>query len=98
MKPLTGGKLKVLIVYVGYIVLTRNWEEKMFHLKHLLSNEFEIKNLGKLKHFLGMEVIRSSQGISILQRKYVHDLLKKTRMIKCRPVETPMDPNTKLEA
>ena len=41
---------------------------------------------------------RSSQGISISQRNYGLDLLKETGMIGCRPIETPMDPNTKLEA
>ena len=89
VKHLANGKLTVLIVYC---------EEEMVHLKQLLSNEFEIKDLGQLGYFLGMEVERSSQGISISQRKYVLDLLKETRMIGCRPIETPIDPNTKLEA
>ena len=70
----------------------------MVHLKQLLSKEFEIKDLGQLRFFLRMEVARSSKGISISQRKYVLDLLKETGTIGCRPVETPIDPNTKLEA
>jgi len=65
-------------------------------LKKLLSREFKIKDLGHLKYFLGMEVARSSKGISVSQRKYVLDLLKETGMAGCKPVDTPMDPNTKL--
>ena len=67
----------------------------MAHLKHLLSREFEIKDLGHLKYFLGIEVARSSRGIHVYQRKYNLDLLRETGMSGCKPVETPMDPNTK---
>lgn len=44
-----------------------------------------------------MEVARSSSGISISQRKYVHDLLKETNMLGCKPVDTQMDPNIKID-
>ncbi|KAK2972599.1 hypothetical protein RJ640_007068 [Escallonia rubra] len=66
--------------------------EEMNRLKTILPKEFEIKDLGKLKYFLGMEVARSNKGISISQRKYTLDLLKETGMIGCKPVDTPMDP------
>jgi len=98
VKHSTGGRITVLIVYVDDIVLTGNNEEEIRRLKLLLSKEFEIKDLGLLRFFLGMEVARSSKGISVSQRKYVLDLLKETGMIGCKPVETPMDPNTKLGA
>ncbi|XP_039136472.1 uncharacterized mitochondrial protein AtMg00810-like isoform X2 [Dioscorea cayenensis subsp. rotundata] len=65
-------------------------------LKDFLAKEFEIKDLGKLKYFLGMEVARSRKDISISQRKYVLDLLKDTGMSGCKPADTPMDPNSKL--
>ena len=92
VKHLANGRFTVLIVYVGDIVLTGNCEEEMVHLKQLLSKSFEIKDLGQLRYFLGMEVARSSQGISISQRKYALDLLKENGMIGCRPVETLLDP------
>ena len=85
-----------MIVYVDDIVLTGNHEVEMRRLKMLLSKQFEIKDLGHLKYFLGMGVARSSKGILISQRKYVIDLLRGTDMNGCKPVETPMDPNTKL--
>lgn len=91
-----GDKLTALIVYVDDIVLTGNYEEEMNQLRQLLSREFEIKDLGHLKYFLGMEVARSSKGISVSQRKYVLDLLNETGMAGCKPVDTPMDPNVKL--
>ncbi|KZV33236.1 Cysteine-rich RLK (receptor-like protein kinase) 8 [Dorcoceras hygrometricum] len=71
----TEGKLTVIIVYVDDIVLTGNNADEMVHIKALLSKEFEMKDLGHMKYFLGMEVARSSQGISVSQRKYILDLL-----------------------
>ena len=62
----------------------------------LLSKEFKIKDLGHLKYFLQMEVAQSRKGISASQRNYVLDLLRETDMSGCKPIETPMDPNTKL--
>ena len=45
-----------------------------------------------------MGVVRNKNDISMSQRKYALDLLKKTEMLKCKPCETPMDSNQKLGA
>ncbi|KAL5779663.1 hypothetical protein ACOSQ2_010400 [Xanthoceras sorbifolium] len=92
------GRISILIVYVDDIVLTGNYMKEMVTLKGLLAKEFEIKDLGNLKYFLGMEVARSQVGIAVSQRKYVLDLLKETGMMGCRPADTPMDSTTKLGA
>ena len=66
-------------------------------IKGTLAKEFEMKDLGSLRYFLGMEIARNKAGISVSQRKYVLDLLKETGMMGCKLVDTPMDPNVKLE-
>ena len=86
----------VLLVYVDDIIVTRNDEREKHKVKQRLVTEFEIKELGKLKYFLGIEVAYSTQGIFISQQKYVTDLLAKTRKIAYKSVSTPMDPNHKL--
>ena len=88
----------ILLVYVDDIILTGNDEEEKEVLKHKLVQEFEIKELGKLKYFLGIEVAHSSQGIFISQQKYVTDLLAETGKTGRKPALTPMDPNKKLGA
>ncbi|KAL0561153.1 hypothetical protein IC582_001573 [Cucumis melo] len=61
-----------------------------------MGDEYEIKDLGNLKYFLGMEVSRSKEGISVSQRKYILDLLTETGMLGCHPVGTPIEFNCKL--
>ncbi|RVW25031.1 Retrovirus-related Pol polyprotein from transposon TNT 1-94 [Vitis vinifera] len=65
------GKVAILIVYVDDIVLTGDDCNELEKLKGKLVEEFEIKDLGALKYFLGMEFARSKEGIFVNQGKYV---------------------------
>ncbi|XP_058724364.1 phospholipid-transporting ATPase 2-like isoform X1 [Vicia villosa] len=90
------GGVTVLLVYVDDIIMTGDdWKEQHI-LSHCLAKEFEIKALGKLKYFLGIEVAHSRKGIFISQQKYIADLLKETGKTACKPASVPMDPNLKL--
>ena len=80
----------------SFMILTGDDEEEISQLRKDLFAEFEMKNLGLLKYFLGIEVIRSKKGIFISQQKYVLDLLDllaEIGMLDCNPVETPMMQN-----
>ena len=83
------GMVTVLIIYVDDMIITGNDKEEITKLQEYLAAEFEMKNLGGLKYFLGIEVVRSSEGIFLSQRKYVLDLLAETGMLNCKPVDTP---------
>lgn len=90
------GKIAILIVYVDDIILTGDYHEELEILKEKMAKEFEMKDLGELRYFLGMEIARSKKGIIVSQRKYILDLLNDTGMSACKPVDTPIDPNKKL--
>jgi Reverse transcriptase (RNA-dependent DNA polymerase) len=72
------GKICILIVYVDDIVLTGNDLVEMKRLKASLAKEFEMKDLGELRYFLGIEVARSKKGVVLSQQRYVLDLLSDT--------------------
>lgn len=55
----------LLVVYVDDIVLTGNNDTVISRFKEYLRHAFDIKDLGPLRYFLGIEVIRSSQGLSL---------------------------------
>ena len=83
-------------MYVDDIILTGDDFEEMNKLKKNLSTKFEIKDLGSLRYFLGMEIARSKKGIIVSQRKYILDLLEEIGMSGCKPSDTPMEFNSKL--
>ena len=91
------GKLTIHIVYVDDIIVTGDDIIEIKSLKEVLAREFEIKDVGNLRYFLGMEVARSKEGISVTQRKYILDLLKETGMLGCKPAKTPMESMAKLD-
>jgi hypothetical protein len=58
-----------------------------------LKNEFDIKDLGKLSYFLGIEIAYSNKDLFLSKRKYTLNLLKE---LGAKPTNTPMETNTKL--
>ncbi|CAL9001789.1 unnamed protein product [Prunus brigantina] len=75
------------------MIITGNDKQEISQLQDYLATEFEMKDLGGLKYFLGIEVARSQQGIFLSQRKYVLDLLTDTGMLDCKPADTPIVQN-----
>ncbi|GJZ18877.1 putative RNA-directed DNA polymerase [Tanacetum coccineum] len=91
-----GNLITCLIIYVDDMIATGDDKEEITKLKKYLFTEFEMKDLGRLKYFRGIEVLRSKQGIFMCQKRYILDLLAETGMIDCKPSDTPMIVNQKL--
>jgi hypothetical protein len=87
------SSITILAVYVDDIVITGDDIEEIKCLKEKLGKAFEVKDLGPLRYFLGIEIARSSRGIVLSRRKYVLDLLTETGMLGCRPCNSPIDKN-----
>ena len=61
-----------------------------------LAVEFEMKDLGMMHYFLGMEVWQSADGIFLGQGKYAVEILKRFGLMDCKTMATPMASNLKL--
>ena len=59
------GKVSILLVYGDDIIITGNDEFGVSSLSSELAKAFEIKPLGRLRYFLGIEVAYSPQGVLI---------------------------------
>ena len=91
-------KITILAVYVDDIIITGDDAVEITRVKSCLSKAFEVKDLGQLRYFLGIEVARSRKGIVLSQRKYILDLLNDMGMMECRAAPTPVDQNQKVTA
>jgi Reverse transcriptase (RNA-dependent DNA polymerase) len=75
----SGDIIIIILVYVDDIIITENNKKKIKNVKDYLKNDFDIKDLGKLKYFLGIEIAYSKEkSLFLSQRKYVLNLLKET--------------------
>jgi Reverse transcriptase (RNA-dependent DNA polymerase) len=87
-----GAHITVLAVYVDDMIISENDEGEIALLKKKLGKEFEVKDLGQLRYFLGIEIARGAEGIVLSQMKYV------LCMLGCRPAVAPIDHKFKLSA
>ena len=87
-----GSFVFYLLLYVDDIIITRNSPPFIDHLISRLSAAFDLKDLGPLTFFLGLQIEYTSQGLFVHQFKYILDLLTKFNMWGCKPYLTSCSP------
>ena len=92
------GKVVAVLVYVDDLIITGDDEDEICQIRANLYIRFQMKELGELKHFMGLEVDRTKEALFLCQQKYARDLLIKFGMLNCKPISTPLDENAKLYA
>lgn len=61
-----------------------------------MKHEFDMTDLGKMRYFLGLEVLQRFDGIFINQKKYALEELQRFGMDKSNYVHNPIVPSFKL--
>jgi len=79
-----------MLIYVNDIIITASDPVAIPDLLQLLNVDFAVKDLGDLHYFLGVEVLKLNSGLLLSQRRYIMDLLKKTKMHEAKPITSPM--------
>ena len=90
-----GKRPVILLLYVDDLFLIGN-EELIKVARRRLVAEFEMKELGMMHYFLGIEVWQNADGISLGQGKYAMNILKRFEMMEFKAMATPMESNLKL--
>jgi hypothetical protein len=93
-----GTDIVYLLLYVDDIVLTASSDGLLRRTIDALQQEFSMKDLGPLHHFLGLSVTRQHGSMHLSQRHYVLEILERAGMSDCKPCSTPIDTHSKLSA
>ena len=70
-------------------------EQLIDQCKRELTSEFEMKDIGLMHYFLGLEVWQNPGKIFLTQGKYVVDILQRFGMQGCKSMNVPMITNLK---
>ncbi|KAI5321879.1 hypothetical protein L3X38_030951 [Prunus dulcis] len=91
-----GHEIVVLLLYVDDIIITGSASGAITQVISALTIEFDIKDLGLLHYFLGIQITKTATGLFLSQTKYVVDLLVKFEMFETKPCDTPYLPYNRL--
>jgi hypothetical protein len=86
----TAGSL-ILLLYVDDILLTGSTASLVSNFIQLLQSEFAMKDLGPLHHFLGIEILSTTDGLHLSQTHYALTILERANMVDCKPMSTPLE-------
>ena len=86
------------LIYVDDLIVIATQPSVIDALLCHLQLDFAIKDLGNLNFFPGVEVLPNSTGLLLSRKRYILDLLGKTRMLEVKPLIFPMASSTNLFA
>ncbi|CAM8902209.1 unnamed protein product [Rhodiola kirilowii] len=88
IKKTTSGCV-IIAVYVDDLNIIGTNEE-IHEVISYLKREFEMKDLGRTKYCLGLQIEHLQSGILVHQSNYTRKIIKRFNMDKCNPLSTPM--------
>eukprot|EP00253_Pinus_taeda_P023664 PITA_23664 len=91
------GCIVLISLYVDDLIITSDATYQIDEIKEQMSQMFEMKHLGELRYYLGLEIRRDSGQTFLSQAKYVKVLLEKLRMDQCKPAPVPLKLTIKLQ-
>ena len=78
------------------MIITGDGLSGIQELKDFISQNFEMKDLGHLSYFLGLEISSFDDGFYLTQAKYTSDLLSRAGLTDHIIVDTPIELNARL--
>jgi len=89
----------ILLLDVDNLVLAAPTIQQINWIRIKLHKEFEMTDLGELRTFLGLEILRNRtlRTLHLSQTKYIEKILATHHMQACNPATTPADPHIRLE-
>ena len=86
----------IILVWVDDLIMVSSSQELLNCIKEQLKKRFEMKDLGEVIHFLGIEFSRDGDKMMMKQTQYLKNILKRFQMESCRPRTSPCESNTQV--
>jgi hypothetical protein len=90
------NEIIIIAVYVDDLIIGGENDSNIKRIKDTISSKFDMEDMGKLHHFLGVKIVQNPSWIWIGQPAYIKVLLKNFSMDNSKAVATPFDAGTKL--
>ena len=90
----------IIAIYVDDLLITGPDKKANMDIKAALNKRFQMTDLGPMAHYLGMRLERDrpQRVLWLSQQAYLEKILKDHGFLDSKPVATPMETQTKLEA
>jgi len=75
----------ILIIWVDDLIIAASDENALKVVKEMLTAKFKMKDLGKLKHFLGIDFDQSDTWVKMSQKRHVEKIIERFDMHQCKP-------------
>ncbi|GBN79737.1 hypothetical protein AVEN_56089-1 [Araneus ventricosus] len=82
-----------IIVYVDDLLIAGKEEDIRKIIKEL-EEEYELKNLGEVNYYLGINIERTNErNFALNQKNKIEEIVEKFNLKEAKPSNIPMDPN-----
>lgn len=81
----------MIIVWVDDLIIAASDESLLNETKQMLKDKFNMKDLGKLSYFLGIDFKQENGLVKMNQRRYLLKVLDRFEMVNCKPRSTPSE-------
>lgn len=78
------GTLIILMLFIDDLLVTGNNPACISQIKDTLQEKYQMKDLGLVQHYLGIEFLRTSSGLLLHLRTYIQQMLEETGMSDSR--------------
>lgn len=80
-----------ILLYVDDLLIVCQDVTYINEIKSALLERFQMQDMGNISHFLGLDITRTNDELSISQSNYLAKIVEKFGLENCNPVKTPME-------
>lgn len=88
-----GDSRAFMIIHVDDLLVATNDQSLLKFIIAKLESNFQLKDLGKARHYLGIDIARTNDGsFSLSQEKYIDKILEVSGQLDAKDSKYPLDP------